>query len=395
MKPKIYHQCGHHSKWNIDSFKEDHCGDGLILSPVHQKMAEVRGLSDLSEKLVFDPQYYLPNSQKKKLKTYNFFPETIMGGFLTEDFPLVALEAARECINFQLTMDFEKIIIPARYFNQMDPDFTKKQDSYTVHPFLKALQEKNITKPIFLTLPVTSHMITSSTYRKTLLNWATSYHEFSGIYLCIDKGENEKQVLSKKLIVCCLDLITSLKDADLDVLVGYCNTEGLIYLLAGDVDITFGSYENTRMFSVDKFVVTDEERRGPKPRIYVSSLLNWIQFNSAKDIKKENANLWDKIYNGNKTEYADQTFQQATEPTFNQPPLYKHHFLAFNRQFQELNKLDRIGRYETLKKWILNAIELNKSIERLPYLLDQHSKGGHLPNWLEAINEYFERYLKD
>ena len=36
MSVKIYHQVGHFSNWNIDSFHEDHCGDGMILSPVHQ-----------------------------------------------------------------------------------------------------------------------------------------------------------------------------------------------------------------------------------------------------------------------------------------------------------------------------------------------------------------------
>ena len=36
MSAKVYHQVGHNSNWNVESFEKDGCGDGLILSPVHQ-----------------------------------------------------------------------------------------------------------------------------------------------------------------------------------------------------------------------------------------------------------------------------------------------------------------------------------------------------------------------
>ena len=119
------------------------------------------------------------------------------------EFTLKALESARKCTDFQLRMNFEKVIIPAKYFNQMDPDFIKKQDNYTVHPFLKALEEKKVKKKIFLTLPMTSHMVTNKTYRTYLLNWITSYPEISGVYLFAekDKDNNEKQISSEEFIL--------------------------------------------------------------------------------------------------------------------------------------------------------------------------------------------------
>src|SRR2546428_7127745 len=161
MAAKLLHQCGHNTNWNIDSMIDDDCGDGLILSPVHKKHDDVRSLKkNIKARSIFDPQFYLPNSQKAKLKTYPFFPETISpDGFSTDDFPLVAFEAARKCIDFQLENRFSHIVIPTRYYDQMYTDFTDRQNSYTVHPFLKALRLEKVRRPVYLTLPLTPHMV--------------------------------------------------------------------------------------------------------------------------------------------------------------------------------------------------------------------------------------------
>ena len=45
MKISVNHQVGHNATWNVDSFEKDGCGDGLILSPVHQAPATIEKLS--------------------------------------------------------------------------------------------------------------------------------------------------------------------------------------------------------------------------------------------------------------------------------------------------------------------------------------------------------------
>src|SRR3989442_2988649 len=129
MVAKLFHQCGHNTNWNVDSLVEDGCGDGLILSPVHKKLGEIENIDKaVRSRSIFDPQFYLPNSPKDKLKTYPFFPETICpDSFSTEDFTLVSYEAAKRCIEFQAENRFSHVIIPTRYFAQMYPDFIDRQ----------------------------------------------------------------------------------------------------------------------------------------------------------------------------------------------------------------------------------------------------------------------------
>ena len=340
----------------------------------------------------FDPQYYLPNSQKSKLHSYDFFPEVIAAGFSTADYYLVALKSARLCIEFQVEQEYDRVVIPARYFSQMDPDYTEKQAAYTVLPFLKEAGRQKVKKPIYLTLPLTSHMIENATYRTTILNWVTSFPEIAGIYLIPDYARPTKQVLSKSFLDEMLKLLTEVQEVGLKVTVGYSNTESLLYLLTGDIDITMGAFENTRMFSLDKFVESDEDRRGPKSRIYLPGLLNWIQFNEAKSLQSADAKLWAKVYRP--TRFGDAALKQAMEPTFNQPVLYRHYFIAFAEQVAALKKLTRLDRYNTIRSWLKNAISLNEAISDIPIDFERHGRGDHLQQWLHVVNRYYTGHLK-
>lgn len=392
MGIKVYHQCGHNTNWNIASF-EDGVGDGLILSPVHAKMSTIeRKKAKIKEHSVFDPQYYLPNSQKVKLKSYPFFPETISDGFATQDFPMNATESARQCMEFQIEQSFESLIIPARFFDQLESDYCSRQEVYSVTPFLNALSETKFNKPVFLTLPMTSHMIEREAYRTMLLNWVTKYPQVDGVYIIVKHERNSKQVQSSEFLKAYLDFITELRNADLEVLVGFSNTESLLFSLIDEITVTFGAFENTRMFSEDMYIVSDEERRGPKPRIYLPGLLNWILFSQAKEIMTERPDIWKNIYSP--TPEGDLKLKQPTEPHFTQPQLYKHSFKCLYDQFKVLNGQESQGRYELLKHWIETAMANYKEIYSMPMSIEKHGNDEHLQPWLDSINYYYRAHLK-
>jgi hypothetical protein len=274
----------------------------------------------------------------------------------------------------------------------MVSDYTQQQEAYSVIPFLKEVTRQKVKKPVLLTLPLTSHMVEDAEYRTNILNWVTSFPEISGVYLIVDHERPTKQVTSETFLFQMLVMLTELKEAGLDVVLGYTNTESLLYLLAGDIDITMGAYENTRMFSLDKFIDSDEDRRGPRARIYLSGLLNWVQFGQAKQLRAGDTGLWDAVYDH--TKYAEAALKQAREPTFNQSPLYKHYFICFDAQVEELRALSQAERYTKVTAWIKKAISLNESIAEMPLAFERHGSGEHLQGWLDAANLYFRKYLK-
>lgn len=393
MPIKIYHQVGHNDKWNLDSFAEDKCGDGLIFSPVHQNKDKIESVGDeIKKSSIFDPQYYLPNSQKKKLSTYPFFPEVISGSFSTIDFSIYAIESARQCVKFQKDQDFEKVIIPTRFIDQMASNYFEQQEEYSVVPFLKAIEEAEISAPIYITVALTSHMIEDEGFRTKLLNWITSFPELSGVYMLASLERSTKQIQSDNFLSAYLDFMVTLRNVDLDIVVGHTNTESLIYSLIDDVTLSFGSFENTRIFSLDKFIESDGDRRGPKARIYLPGLLNWIQFNQAHEIMEEEPSLWSKIYEP--TDYADRVLESNIEPTFNQPQLYKHHFICFYNQIQKIANLNTVERYEQISEWIKAAMSNHEQVKAMPIELDSHGNGDHLQFWLNSANKFYRKYLK-
>lgn len=389
MAIDVYHQVGHNSKWNLDGFRDDKCGSGLIFSPVHQHKPSVESTEDeIKQSSIFDPQYYLPSSQKPKLATYPFFPEAISGdGFSTINFNSLALKSAELCIDFQLEQKFSKIVIPLRYLDQMYPDYIERQEAFSLNPFLEAISKKQVDKEILLTLPVTSHMVESQAFRNQILNWITKYPEIHGIYLIASFERESKQIQSAEYLFALLEFVSEIRKAGLSVLMGYQNTESLLFTLVEGVSLAIGTFENTRIFSIDKFLVNDEERRGPKPRIYLSGLLNWVQFDQAKILKSTAPALWDKVYTP--TDYADATLAKLIDPTFNQPALYKHHFLCVTKQIATLGSLGMAERYKLLRTWITNAKSSYAQIEKVPLLIEKHGDHSHLEPWIKAIDAFY------
>ncbi len=83
----IYHQCGHNFVWNVQSLQDDGAGEGLIVSPVNVEADKIseRIPTGILESSWMDPQFYIPNDSKNKLKTYPFFPGNVLENFDTSD----------------------------------------------------------------------------------------------------------------------------------------------------------------------------------------------------------------------------------------------------------------------------------------------------------------------
>ncbi|PHR95025.1 MAG: hypothetical protein COA68_17725 [Oceanobacter sp.] len=397
MTIELLHQVGHNSNWNRDSFSKDEVGSGLIYSPVHDPEPRINGFSKkLKETSIFDPQFYLPSSQKPKFKSYDFFPNTILGeqGFNTIDYNTVAYESAKRCVAFQHLHNFKNIIIPARFYEQLNPSYTEQQSELFVNPFIKAIKEQGLLgeKEIYLSVPITSHMVNIQEYKNNILNWLTSYPEIDGIYFICQHDRQTKQIQDSKFLIEYMDVIHSTIEADLKVIVGYTNTESLLYSLCGqDITLTVGAFENTRIFSLDKFIVSDEERRGPKARIYIPKLLNWINFEDAKLIRDYSPDVWSRIYTPTKN--AEGAFAATKIPTFNSPILYKHYFQAFSEQLNSLSPLNIQDRFNMLRGWIHESMEFYELIKDIPLQLDKNGNEAHLTSWINAIEIFNKNHL--
>ena len=83
----VYHQCGHNLVWNLDSLTQDRAGDGMIFSPVNDGPDRIMVLErDIRTRSLFDPQFYVPASERGKLPEFPFFLSAVMPALTTTDF---------------------------------------------------------------------------------------------------------------------------------------------------------------------------------------------------------------------------------------------------------------------------------------------------------------------
>lgn len=380
MALHILHQVGHNSNWNVESFEQENCGHGLILSPLHQNISTVERLSpETRASSMFDPQFYLPSSRKVKLQTYPFFPEVVDGGFQTSTFATYAAGIAESCIAFQEQMGFRTIVVPTRFLNELYTDYFERQRRFTVDAFMEAAG----TKAVCLSIAVTAAMIEDEGFRTRLLNWVTSYPNVDEIYLMYQHERDSKQIQDAAFLNSCNSFFGEVIGSGLKLTVGYTNVEGLLFATNADLNVSMGSFENTRMFSVDKFLESEGERRGPKARIYLSGLLNWVQFQDAKTIQQRRPDIWEAIYEP--TPWADSVLRLTGEPTFNQSQLYKHFFLNMDDHIERISPMNFQERRIDMLQRLQNAQNLYSQIQASGIELEKHGRGGHINAWLETL----------
>jgi hypothetical protein len=383
---ELFHQLGFRYQWNLTSINEEQTGDGIIIGPRWMDYQEVTSLPiEVRQQAIFDPQFYVPNSERNKLLTYPFFPSVVADGFSTGEWTDdLALKSAIACLEFQAQNDFRYLVIPTRYTAGMPSDFIVNQSTLFVDPFLNVYRDLDTTKPCLLQLVLTDQMLKDKSYRRDILNWVTGLKEVEGIYLLYDFQRPHKQIEDIDFLISVYFFVRALKKAGMIVAMGYLNTEAIPLLCAEPDIMTMGSYENLRMFNLDSF--REEEpgaRRGPNPRIYVSRLLQWIEHNYIGAIMR---------LVGDTEEYFDDNLHRVPmfEPTyswhFQKPEPYKHYFVAFSNQFRRISEYNGIERLRVLQQECNRAmVEFDRLGSRI--IFDPNSSGQHLPMWLTFLNE--------
>lgn len=385
MSIEIFHQLGFRHNWNFQSFVDDNSGNGFIIAPSYMEKTEVEELSEGIKNIsVFDPQFFIPRIRKRALSTYEFFPDIVANGFQTSEFSGgFSLECALNCVEFQKTNGFKKLVIPTRYFSGMPSDFIAQQCDLFVSPFLNAIERLGKDRPVLLQLVVNDGMIKDHEFSNDLLNWLTGIQEIDGIYLIADINPRTKQIRDIDFLYSYLCFIQALSSNDLYTLLGYQNTEAVLLALASPNAVSIGSYENLRMFNIRNFEENDTgPTRGPNARIYVSKLLQWIDTNYVGAITRI---LGDNhIFDNN--HYQAQMFEPSYHWHFSKPELYKHYFLVFSQQLQNICANDGIDRYHNVCQLLDQALTQFARIRDNGVILDQDSDGSHLSAWLTAAN---------
>ncbi|MCD6594621.1 hypothetical protein J7L68_02990 [bacterium] len=387
MALEIYHQLGHNAVWNFDSIRDDNTGDGVIISPRHIKRSKIEAYPvNTRNRAIFDPQFFLPREAFKKLTTYEFFPANIANEFETNGFiESHANDCAEACVNFQIENGFRFITIPTRYLPGMPSDFSANLEKIFIRPHITALNSKTNHNQVLLEIIVNQQMINDAEYQRDLLNWLTGLDGIDGIYLILERPSNPKQFQDENTIYNYLRFINAIKLNDMFLVMGYLGLESLVYSIASPDIVTIGTFENTRVFQIDSFAESETDRRGPRPRVYFSKLIQSID-HGLLDAFSRRLDDYNELLDHNG--YQVEMFQPEFKWHFTKSAIYKHHLLEFSTQLRNIAELDGRQRFERVTEMINIANDNFRRISEAGIPLDIDSGGNHLNIWLTAMNEF-------
>jgi len=368
----------------MDAFDQN-IGDGLIYSPVNVDADKLNGYDEKYKKSSFlDPQLYLLNEAKGTLDTYPYFPGNIEPDFSTPDLDESQLKLAKLCIDYQQGNDFKYIVIPTRYYEDNPTNYFLQSSDYFVEPFCTYLKKNSVDKPILLSVIIKSIMLTDADRFNQVLNWITSHQNINGVYLIFENNFSTKQIKEFEYLLNALKIIDILKKNQLEVHIGYTNTEALLYSIAMPDSITIASYENLRNFGIKRFRDLEKtQMRAPNARLYSSHLLQWVDYNYIQSMKSLVSN-YEEMFDD--SDYKPLMFTPDFNWHFMKAEPYKHYFQVFSKQLATL-PTEKLARIDSLKEIIKKAIS-NFTIIEKDVLLDDNSDGSHLPIWFNVINAF-------
>lgn len=391
-KIDVYHQCGHNDVWNFDIYNEDSIGDGFIFAPKMAKYDKIEELSaEIKRKSFFDPQFYYPRSTVKKFSKIDFFPNVITGGYSTTNYEELCYESANKCVEFQVSQDYEFIVIPTIVYDETPQNYLDILKSLYIEPFLQECLKQNVRgKKILLSFVIKDNQLANEEFRNEILNLLTGYEEICGIYLVPSSKGVNKRIKDIDYMFNLLTFIKDLKDNDMYIHLAYIDIEGIIFSLSDVDSVSIGVFENMRKFNLEDFKEKsdDSHPNGPNRRIYSNKLLQWIDFDYIGAI--EHMDIFAELFENNK--YVSFNVPNEKNWHFKNPVLYKHYMMSMYNQYKAL-PLEYETRYNFILEKLKEAIKLNDLIESEGVLFDNNSNGEHLYKWVTAINKY-NKYLK-
>lgn len=402
---KIYHNCGFRYNWNFDIYKKDKVGYGFILSPKDMEKNFLANIEDeIISKSFFDSQFYNLGYINNQYLSYGFFDcvDSI------SDYLKQRNKIAKKNIDYQESINLEYITIPTIDFDLLDEvvyeniysELPNKIDDINgnnnlnllneliILPFTNYIKQINTEKKILLTVIFDESIAVNNDRFNTLLTMITNNDIIDGIYLIPKCKRTYKRISDIQFLFKIMEFIHNLKRVNMEVIVGNCDIESLLYLVAGADGISFGIYENLRYYDGNRFIEDSGPRIGPNPRLFSYKLLQWIDYNYLYPLndKFDIKDLFDD------NEYYELTKIEGYKWHFLKSEPYKHYMISFKKILDNIPK-NSLEKIEYVNNLLIDAVKMNTNIENCGIILDENSSGIHLNQWRTVLIKYRNEIL--
>lgn len=281
-EPTFLIQFGYNGQTIVDRALENDHTDGVILSPTDYEKSKNEDLAhrvnQSGRTVLFDPQYYIPRTDRDAAQSYPYFESK--GG---DEFETVVVqrgpqreELCREIIQVQDEMEVDAYISPARHIDALvDRKIQEWVD--LVESFIKIAREEGRDIPVFASLPVDGDVVSHPDERNEFLDYVTSLNP-DGFYVSVQYEMGQRYPLTGAQDVhAYVDLMKSLKLNQFEVIAGHSHQIAHLLFASGINAFASGHYKNTKAFDVGRWEPEEEGFGRTVIYYYSDNILNDIR----------------------------------------------------------------------------------------------------------------------
>ncbi|UNP84335.1 hypothetical protein QRE63_29240 (plasmid) [Bacillus mycoides] len=383
MNMNFYLQQGHGMMTLNNEFVEQHKNTGVILSPRNctRKQIEkhVKDLHAKGAKVLFDPQFYQPHTDREKILNYPYWDDL---NFNTAQF--ASVEAPQFCeavIKYQVeVLNVDEIILPGRYANSITEEWLNIHHTiaHTSAQFIK-------DRTVYSSISLGPDVVGQKPMLDRIINEAIEY-PVDGFYMTLHTPHF--LVADETYLYNLMDIFLSLSLAGKKVLLGYANQQDVIFAGVGVEGLATGNYRNVRSFNPEIFG-SPLEKDGIQQRA-----VWYYDGNTLSEFRAEALRL--AYQRGLKGAFGPNTIHsqpllEAINPVatnWGEPAAFRHYLTLMNDQWTKLSDVPPAQRM----KEIIGILEATQKI--LQDLIDQGFRTGErsfdkvLDSTLNAITAF-------
>lgn len=364
---ELYLQFGHGMMALSEELIKTWQSGTVILSPrdlnYDQLKNHSRKLISLHGGVVFDPQFYVPNSHHHKLTSHSYWPYDFKTAWLNNQSIYQMLQTIKNEYNDEFETLF--FILPSIRSTEIGDDW-KTINEMVVNEATRL----NTSLSLYATLCLSEDVMNSEEQIHMALEIIEEW-EIDGCYIVPEPPKNNYLVENPNWLINLIDLATGIKHQGKKVVVGYSNHQ-MIYLALARVEaIASGNWLNVRGFSKARFDVPEEGQSRRSKWYYCPQALSEYQI-PFLDIAHRSGFLDElKAPDSFNSTYSQVLFSgaQPTSTDYKERDSFMHYLHCLKQQCEQAEKES----YEATKAAL--KLQLDTSSELTEFFRSQGIRG--------------------
>lgn len=376
-----YHQMGHDSE-NLLWTEELAQFRGAILSPVNYDQAKVTGQIEWARdrtnfETLFDPQLYVPNSERGYLRDWPYFPTDVDTADLASDawWNRILDALVGVCREIRPTAVCSPVVLPGTY---PDDYFARMVN---IGDQLCARLAGTDLRPVQSAVVGLPELATSG--RPMAIASILSRSRTNHIYLVlVSLTEPRREIAEVEEIKGAMCLIAALRAAGVEVTVGFSSSDVVLWKAAGATNCATGKFFNLRRFTRTRFEEPRGQGGGQLPYWFEESMIAFLRQSDVQRVLPMNlANVAPSV-----NPFGEQIRAQlATEPERAWLALAWRQFLFWFADIEGRLESGAVAPATLLR----NADSNWRILDDSDVLLEERrNDGGWIRPWRRALTEF-------